>query len=207
MPEGTEEVADQDNTEAETPETKGAEETPATTEETTKAPADTETPATTEETPEAPEPVEYKPEEFTMPEGIEMDSTRLEAFLDVAKGMNLSQDDAQKLITLEAERAKALTARHQEQLNTWSKEMTDDKEFGGDKFDETMARGKRALDKFGDEGLTKFLEESGFYHNPSLVKMLARVDKALQEDAPVEGDGGTTGVVSAAKTFYPKMND
>jgi hypothetical protein len=62
-------------------------------------------------------------------------------------------------------------------------EIKTDKEFGGDKFDQTVTGAQLALRKFDTDGqMLSLLETSGFGDNPGVIKFLARVHAAMGED-------------------------
>jgi hypothetical protein len=149
-----------------------------------------------------------KYESFTVPEGLAIDDGTLDKFGTVAKELNLSQENAQKLVDVATENTRQEMQKqydgYTETREGWVTDLKSDKEFGGEKFDDTIVRAKRALGKYGSDNLTKFLGESGYGDNNELVKMLARFDKATSEDSAVDGDEGKQ-AVSAADALYPNQ--
>ncbi len=182
-------VAVQDNTEAVTTEENTSQET------TTLADVVTADGVSTPESTEIETviPVEYT--DFTVEEGIKLDEDFLGQFKEVAKENNLTQDAAQKMIDLAVGHSKTYAEAHEKATQEewtnvrqgWLKELKADKEFGGDKYDETIIRGQRMVKQFGDDGLTKFLNETGYGDHGSLIRMLARIDKIVGEDKAVDG--------------------
>jgi hypothetical protein len=149
-------------------------------------------------------------EAFKMPEGFEMHETTMQEFTDVAKGLKLSQESAQKLIDLATKNSQAVLDKQKEDWDgirkEWVTEMKSDKEFGGGKLDETMERARRALRRFGSEGFKEYLGSSGMDVNPGLIRLLAKVDKAVGEDQ-TSATGQTTNTASKthAQVIYPSM--
>lgn len=85
----------------------------------------------------------------------------------------------------------------------WVDSLKKDPDFGGEKFKETIGRAKRTATKFGSPELLGFLDDTGYGDNAELLKLFARVDKALGEDITV--DGGPSGLTgkSMAEIMYP----
>ena len=149
-----------------------------------------------------------KYETFVAPEGVTLDQEMLGKFSGVAKELNLPQAGAQKLVDLAVEHSKQIIASQQSQWaeirQEWVSEIKADKEFGGEKFNETVVSAKRALGKFGSEKLVQFLDSTGYGDNAELIRLLARVDKATREDKTVDGDPAKENK-SAAETLYPNQ--
>ncbi len=68
-------------------------------------------------------PEEY--ESFKMPEGLIIDQTMLDKFLPIARELNLTQVQAQKLVDL-----------YSEQVKLWSAELMKEREFWGKDFND-----------------------------------------------------------------------
>jgi hypothetical protein len=109
-----------------------------------------------------------------MPEGMEVDKALLDKAVPLFKELNLTQEDAQKLIDLQSgtvqEGAQAQVEAHNQVLESWDKEIKADPEFGGDKFDENLGIAKQGLDAVGSDGLKDFLRESGAGSHPEVIK-------------------------------------
>ncbi|WP_334157917.1 hypothetical protein [Oryzomicrobium sp.] len=126
--------------------------------------------------------------EFAAPEGREFDPKVIEAYSEVAKELNLTQDAAQKLLD---KVAPTLEARQQEQFQAirtkWGDDAKTDKEFGGDKLTESLGVARTALDKFGTPELRTLLNESGLGNHPEVIRFMVRAGKAISEDTFVDG--------------------
>lgn len=145
--------------------------------------------------------------EFKAPEGREYDASVINAFSEVAKELNLSQDEADKVLS---KMAPLIAERQVEQIEAvqakWADESKADKEFGGDKLEENIAIAKGALEKFGSPELNQLLKETGAGNNPEIIRLLYRVGKATGEDKVVPGSHGAPAgnAKSAASILYDK---
>ena len=134
----------------------------------------------------APEQYEFKAEEGTV-----LDPAVIDAYSEVAKELNLTQDAAQKVLD---KMLPVMQARYTEQMavvqSNWAKTSTNDKEFGGEHLNENLAVAKKALENFGSPELQKMLNESGLGNHPEIIRVLYRVGKATSEDKIVTGAPG-----------------
>ncbi|MBJ4919195.1 peptidase, partial [Salmonella enterica subsp. enterica serovar Indiana] len=94
---------------------------------------------------------------FTAPEGQELDTSALAQFEPVARELNLTQEQAQKLVDVYP---KVLAGVQQQQAESWQKQTEDwaaavkaDKDIGGDKLASNLGAAQRAIDTFGTKEL------------------------------------------------------
>jgi hypothetical protein len=151
-----------------------------------------------------------KYEDFKIPEGVVVDTEVKESIKTVAKELNLSQEQAQKLADLAAERSKVMGAKQAEVLQKartdWGEAAKTDKEFGGDKLTENLSVAKKGLDTFGTPELRKVLNESGLGNHPEFIRFFYRAGKAISEDRFIpSGSGAPKGSRDAAKNLYPNQ--
>lgn len=141
--------------------------------------------------------------EFTPPEGQAFDKDVLGVFEAVAKKHDLSQEAAQSVLN---ELAPALASKHarlvEEARVLWADEAKADKEFGGEKFNESMATYAKAVKEFASDGLQGLLKESGLENHPEVIRMFLKVGKAISEDRMVSGGAATQ--AQTAQGFYSK---
>lgn len=134
--------------------------------------------------------------EFKAHEGYEFDAGVLDAYTEVAKELNLTQDAAQKVLDKVAPR---LQERQLEQVeairNEWAQSSRVDKEFGGEALNANLAVAKKALDAFGTPELRSLLNESGLGNHPELIRFMFRAGAAISEDRFVAGSQGGKGAV------------
>ncbi|ODH78012.1 peptidase [Salmonella enterica subsp. enterica serovar Enteritidis] len=99
---------------------------------------------------------------FTAPEGQELDTSALAQFEPVARELNLTQEQAQKLVDVYP---KVLAGVQQQQAESWQKQTEDwaaavkaDKDIGGDKLASNLGAAQRAIDTFGTKELKEYLD-------------------------------------------------
>jgi hypothetical protein len=151
---------------------------------------------------------EKKPEgapesyEFKAPEGVQFDDTVIGAFSEVAKELNLPQDQAQKVLD---KMAPVIAARQLEQFQAarteWAEAAKTDKEFGGEKLAENLGTAKKALDALATPELRTLLEESGLGNHPEVIRVFYRAGKAISEDRFVAGQAGKTNQGDARRLY------
>lgn len=139
--------------------------------------------------------------DFTAPEGVELDASAVERFKAVAGDLKLPPDSAQKVVDLYADIRKSETEAFAKQVETWGEETKADKEFGGDKLPESLAAARKVIDQFGTPEFKSLLDSSGMGNHPEVVKLLAKVGKAISEDGFIRG-----APKSPAKSFYDNSN-
>jgi hypothetical protein len=151
-----------------------------------------------------------KYEDFTVPEGIEQDPVAMEQFGEVAKDLNLSQDQAQKLVDLYT---KTTTDYSNDAWKTWETVQDDwkgqarnDKEIGGTEFDASIGHAKAFIQQFGGSGLKEALDITGAGNNPEIIRAFARAGKALADDSFHTGTQGGP-AKSAEDVLYPSQGE
>lgn len=150
----------------------------------------------------APEKYEFKPAE-----GFDFDPRTLTAFSEVAKDLNLPQESAQKILDkIAPAMAEKQRAQIEEIRTEWEDSARADKEFGGDKLEESLASAKKALDAFGTPELRTLLNDSGLGNHPDVIRFMVRAGKAISEDRIVTGGNGQTAQQTTAQRMYPNMN-
>ena len=152
---------------------------------------------------------EKKPEgapesyEFKAPEGTQFDDAVIGAFSEVAKDLNLTQDQAQKVLD---KMAPVIAARQAEQFQAarteWAEAAKTDKEFGGEKLTENLGTAKKALDALATPELRTLLNDSGMGNHPEVIRAFYRIGKAMSQDSIVVGR--TPSMKSAADVLYDK---
>lgn len=137
--------------------------------------------------------------DFAMPEGVTVDSALLSEATPLFKELGLTQEQAQKLVDFQAKQVQASSQSQvdafNQLMNDWQEQSRNDKEFGGDAFDENIAVARSAIDKFGTPELKQLLEEHGVGNHPEVIRFMVKVGKLTAEDVP----GGTTTPTSKAQ--------
>lgn len=147
--------------------------------------------------------------DFKMPEGFSISTEDAAGFTGLAREMNLSQDQAQKLVDYEI-------ARVQKEASAWAKSSTDvrakwveeikaDKELGGDNLKPNSELAMRTLKKFGSERLLKEVFDSGWGDHPELFRFCVNIGKAVGEDKLIEGSPTSGKDKDPASVMYPNQ--
>lgn len=134
-----------------------------------------------------------------MPDGASVDEETMTSFKTLAREMNLSAQDAQRLLDFEADAAGrvgvgAETAR-QEILQRWADKT---KELFGPGYAREIDVALRAADAFGGAELRELLETTGLGNHPVVVKTFNQIGRRMGED---ECLGGSAAVRGSDKTF------
>lgn len=148
----------------------------------------------------APEKYEFKPAE-----GQELDTAALEQFEPIARELNLTNEQAQKMVDLYGTKIMPMVQKQQAEswqktTEQWAADVKADKEIGGDKLTANLSAAQRALDQFGTPELKEYLNATGLGNHPDLVKTFVKIGKAMSEDGMV--DGSNQGQRSAAEVLY-----
>lgn len=129
--------------------------------------------------------------DFEVPEGTTMDAASLEAFAPVFKDLELTQEQAQKLVDIQSQQVQAgqqaQVDAFSQQLEGWITDAKSDSEYGGDKFDESTATAMQAVEAFGTPELKTMMETYGVGNHPEMIRFMYRVGQAVQEDSPGQG--------------------
>ena len=144
------------------------------------------------------------PEELTA-KGMTFDKEVFDLVAPELKAMDLSNDAAQRLTQVYAEKVlPALAARGEAQAQAaqdrqaaeirreWADASRADPEIGGAKFDETVDACAAVWTKFGikpGEGVRLILDDSGIGNHPDMLRFLKRVAQATGEGKFVPSDG------------------
>lgn len=146
--------------------------------------------------------------DLKLPEGSNLDNTWLEEWTNLAKEQKLSNEQAQKLLEKESLTVKsffeAQQQQQQEQRNAWAESVKADKEIGGEQLQANVNLAKQALTKFGSEALMKELEATGYGNHPEVIRVFAKIGKALNPQGLVTaGTQAGPQKKSLADVFYP----
>lgn len=125
-----------------------------------------------------------------------MDAEVLGQFQTIAKGLNLTQEQAQGLIDLQAnlegKRAEQLQNAMIQQRQGWADAVKNDPEIGGANYDATVASAVKTMQAFGSPELKQLLNDSGLGNHPALVRFCQRIGNAISDDKFVLPGSQTT---------------
>lgn len=142
-----------------------------------------------------------KYEAFKIPEGWKFD----ESVNGVFKELNLTQEQAQKLVDYDVKRQEQFKKVQQDNfsdvMNKWRGEI---ETTYGNKLPEETANVARFIDQIGGEKkaeIREWLDNSGAGNNPLLFGLFATAGKMLAEDKFIEGKPANS-TKSAAEVLY-----
>lgn len=169
--------------------------------------------------------------DFTLPEGMTADPKVMEKAQGLFKELGLSQEQAQKLVDLQASQQSELATRNRQAFldmrNGWLKSVRENpkfaNEFGADgkiKPDsKTLVGLGRLLDSLGNTKLTndfrQAMDLTGAGDHPAFFEVMSILAERLAEGAPVKGNAasphgqsatGTAQRRSAAQEIYPNLS-
>lgn len=175
--------------------------------ETNEATESASTISATEETGEGSQTAPETYADFVMPEGIEVDAELLSEFEPVFKELKLTQEQAQKLVDIQAKQVEAGRQSQVDAFNQlmqdWSEQSKSDKEFGGDKFGENVKIAQSAVNQFGTPELKQLLEEHGVGNHPEVIRFMYKVGKLTQEDVPGNTGQQSSPALDRVSMLYP----
>lgn len=152
----------------------------------------------------ADKPVEYT--DFELPENVTLDAPVMDEFKGLAKELSLSQEQAQKLVSLGAKMQTGnidkLRAVVDDSAKQWADTARADAEYGGAKFDENLSVAKKALDTFGTPELKNLLKESRLGSHPEVIRLLFKAGKAISQDGFVPGRASAQTAKDTASVLY-----
>lgn len=160
-------------------------------------------------------------EQFTLPDGRELDPVALAKATPILKKLGHNQESAQELVSLfdelMQEQGKAQVAGHQALLKEWTAAVKADPEFGGENLAKSRGLVKAAIAKFGGDAesqkqLLAMLSTDhtkggwGIGNNPLIFGLLARIGATTSEDTLVHGDAAAQArAKSLAERMFPNM--
>lgn len=123
---------------------------------------------------------EYK---YDLPEKHGLDDNFIKNFNKIAHDNNILPSQAKAMMEyyraeVEKEDKDYLEQRAQAQTNAEKLLKTE----WGDGFEKNLFKAQQVVKTFGDESITKFLDESGLGNEPSVIKFLAKIGESLNED-------------------------
>ena len=152
---------------------------------------------------EKPEGAPEKYDAFTVPEGYKLDETAVTEFGALAKELNLTQENAQKLVDYQVKFQQAQNAR----LDAVVKKQSDDwaAETLKSYNKEDLADARRGF-KSAPKEVQTMLAACGFDNHKSFVEFFMKVGKSLKEDKFETGKGKGGSGKSTANVIYPELN-
>lgn len=163
--------------------------------------------------------------ELKLPDGSKHEATLVERTAADARELGLDQKAAEKLLAQRVKDADALAKSREDALASikpggvvWEKRDADwqaaslkDPDLGaGDpaKLDVSIEKVQQALERFGDQELRDDLKASGWGSKPSVLRLLAKIGRAMGEGEQIIGTKGSAErKKSDAEVMFPSMYD
>lgn len=144
--------------------------------------------------------------ELAAPEGFTLEPETTAAFEGVARELNLTNDQANKLVPLGAQLVQKVQAQqteaHQQQVAQWAEDTKADKEIGGEKFDASLAVALKARDRFATPELKTLMDQTGLGNHPEIVRLFHRIGTAISDDTFVQATSASGAQKSAASVLF-----
>lgn len=142
--------------------------------------------------------------ELTAPEGYPMDAQTLKAFTEHCRAAGFSKEQAEKQLGWMKDNYQNWHEQQTAQRKSWREELRADKDFGGDKYDASLAEAKKALATFDEGGqIRAMLDETGYGDHPAVVRIFTRVGRALAEDKVMKKNDGVRERSLLEDRLYP----
>jgi len=158
------------------------------------------------------EPQKPAPEDYTLEagEGFNVPEDNLKSFQDACKKAGLTKVQAEAMLSWHRDFAgdvsKAQAQQESATLQAWQKQIMDDPEVGGANWKATVADCRRALAWADTDGsLRQLLKDTHADFNPSVVKCIARIGRAMREDKFITSKGGGNRAMALEDRMWPDM--
>jgi hypothetical protein len=163
------------------------------------------TPDAANSDPKAPVPTEIK-YELKTPDGSLLSTEKIKEIEEFAKTNKLAPEKAQELLNRESALLKThvetMQSQHNERVEVWKDVASKDKEIGGEAFGQNVEYAKRSLEKFATPELKTMLDNTGFGNHPEVLRVFARIGKAMSDDKILKGSPASNDSRSMAEKFY-----
>jgi len=144
-------------------------------------------------------------EEFTLPEGMEINAEVMKTFKELAKGADMTQEVAQGVIDLQVQLAEGQRDALVAQRKVWVEEIKTDKDLGGDNLEANTGLVRNALQHFGSAELKTLLDQTGFGDHPAVFRHFLAVGKAMGESDVLTGKETHAGETDTASRMFGDM--
>lgn len=147
--------------------------------------------------------------DISLPEGFQVDEPLMNDFLSVVNDEKLdAKERANQLVGLYAKAQTAASETNSKawetMQETWQKEVKEDTEVGGAKFENTITKVGKLMEEFGTDELRQAFDLTGAGNNVHVVRFLAKLSDKLTEGSYTQGRPSNTPSDAASKLF-PSM--
>lgn len=173
-----------------------------------ETPETAESAETTETEPEKIDPYRIETPE-SMSETFKRDDAVFEKLAEVTRELGINAEGAQKLTDeLWPYMWDRVVEQEAEMHRGFKQAAMQDKEIGGEKFEENLATAGRALDAFGSDALRELIDSHPLGSHPEVLRLLVKVGQTVSEDRTLvtgrdAGDGDISDPRVQAAVLYP----
>jgi hypothetical protein len=125
----------------------------------------------------------------------------------MAKDMNLTQEQAQKMVDMGAQLAQKIQNQQEVALKVqqreWREAVKKGADMGGANLQTTLKDADKGLKFAGDDEFISLVKGSWLGDHPGVIRFLAKVGKTISEDTAEHGTSG--GDVPLANRLFPSM--
>jgi hypothetical protein len=154
--------------------------------------------------------------DLKLPDGSTLAADQVEKIASFAKERGLSNDQAQALVQREHEAKVSFDEANKPGGADWTKRVSDwektalaDKEIGGSEeaLKANVEHGRRVLQKYFPESISKFLNESGFGSHPDIIRGFSKLGKMMADDRLVIPGASAGNKQPLENVFYPETKE
>lgn len=125
---------------------------------------------------------EYNLDSFDLSEDNVLPKEEIEKIVQFGKEQGFSKKQVQAAIDRENDSISSKIEGLAVKSDEWVKQISLDKELGGENFNKSAELAKRVVQKFGSEELKKILRDSYFGNHPEVIRIFSRIGKAMSAD-------------------------
>jgi len=144
--------------------------------------------------------------DLKLPDGSRLDADHLDSISSLAKEKKLSNEEAQAILERDHAVLSAFEDRQRQEAEVmkdeWAKSAQSDKEYGGEKYKESIALARRVLNQFGSNALKEQLNSSGLGNHPELIRLMVRIGKEISAGSLVVSRENPPPAKSLGEIFY-----
>lgn len=146
--------------------------------------------------------------DLKVPENSFISDARVQELTKLAKDNGLTNEQAQSLVNVEHDAVTRFAKAQVDEFNKlkagWKNEVQADKDFGGDKYRETVAVAHEFVKNYAPQSLIAELEKTGYGDYPDLVKMFAKAGRDLESAKFIPSRSASKTPQSKAEKWYGK---
>lgn len=131
------------------------------------------------------QPIEYG--DFTLAEGYTLDAADAGVLKELGQQFKMPQEALQKLVDLKVSMDQRQQQAYQAQVGEWANQAKADKEYGGEKLQQSLSTAKAAFALPRGDKVRNLLNETGLGNHPDIIGFFAEVGKMMGNDQMVTG--------------------